>query len=37
MGHSGEQNEPFCDAKRLILKSGEIFSSFLFGFFTQKE
>jgi len=37
MNHFGEQNGPFCDAERLILKNGTTFLPVLFGFFTEKE
>jgi len=35
MIHFGEQNGPFSDAKRLVLKIGTIFSAILFLFFTE--
>jgi len=37
MTHSGEQNGPFCDVKRAVLKTDKIFSALLFGFFTVSE
>ena len=37
MIHFGEQNGPFCDVKRLILKTGMIFSLKMFGLFTVLE
>jgi hypothetical protein len=36
MNHSDEQNGPFRDAKRAILKNGEIFSAILFELFTVR-
>jgi hypothetical protein len=37
MIHFGEQNGPFCDVKRLVLKNVGCFVAILYGFFTQKE
>jgi len=34
MIHFGEQNGPFCDAKRAILKNASVFARVLFGLFT---
>ena len=37
MSHFDEQNEPFCDAKRPVLKKQMIFFVGMFGFFTVPE
>jgi len=34
MTHFDEQNGPFCQVKRPVLKNDEIFFAILFGFFT---
>jgi len=36
MNHFGEQNGPFCDAERLILKNGTTFFLFCLNFLPKK-